>query len=151
MDEEGIDVIDWDNVPGVEGSTRDLSASDWECAFAYADEFSMLDVSDVVAAWADSPEGYGSITMFGFFKLSDGRWACLNAWADTTGWGCQEGGESSVHETIAHAIRFGMTDEIRRVFYFDQPPDFDTAPLLKELDEIDVALAKVEVDEHGPT
>lgn len=142
-------MIDWNQVTGIQTDGFCISHYDWSSAFAYADGFIQQDVEKVIIAWGRSPEGYGSIEMHGLFRLKDNRYACLNAWADTTGWGCQESGDSSLHPTFDHAVRFGMTDEIRRIYGYDQPDDIDPRSIIKELDEIDDALFQVEVEWHG--
>ena len=46
----------------------------------------------LVLAWhADSPEGYASLDFWTVVMLTDGQFAVSEAWADTTGWGCQAG------------------------------------------------------------
>jgi hypothetical protein len=49
------------------------------------------DVEKVLWIISDSPEGYGSVDFSGLFRLTEGRFAMCEAWADTTGWGCQDG------------------------------------------------------------
>lgn len=95
------------------GPADRMSDYDWEEAFGYADGYSNSDVAEVLTAWADSPEGYGSLNMAALFRLADGRYATLTAWADTTGWGCQEGGRSYVTATLQEAVDRGLTEEER--------------------------------------
>lgn len=53
------------------------------------------EIEAVVAAWGESPDGYGSWEG-GFLMLhKDGRFAYVTGWADTSGWGCRDG--ASVH------------------------------------------------------
>ena len=49
------------------------------------------EVEQVLWMTSDSPEGYGSVDFAGLFKLTGDRFAICEAWADTTGWGCQDG------------------------------------------------------------
>lgn len=51
----------------------------------------MDDVKSVHSWFGDSPEGYGSKTLYALMSLHDGRWLFADCWADTTGWGCQDG------------------------------------------------------------
>jgi len=46
-------------------------------------------IGEVVHFWAVSYDGYGDVDFFAVVKLTDGRYAVSEAWADTTGWGCQ--------------------------------------------------------------
>jgi hypothetical protein len=50
-------------------------------------------VEHVLAAWGRSPEGYGSWEGGFLFRLRDGRFAYVSGWADTSGWGCQDGAQ----------------------------------------------------------
>ena len=50
-------------------------------------------VKHVHAAWGYSPEGYGSWSGGFLLELTDGRFAYLTGWCDTTGWGCQDGSQ----------------------------------------------------------
>lgn len=46
-------------------------------------------ITEVLHFWAESPDGYGSVDFFAVVRLTDGQFAVSEAWADTTGWGCQ--------------------------------------------------------------
>ncbi len=46
----------------------------------------------------------------GVFRLADGRFACLRAGCDYTGWGCRSGGSANVAATLEDIIRFGLGD-----------------------------------------
>lgn len=48
-------------------------------------------VKRVIAAWGDSPEGYGSWEGGFLMEMADGRYAYLTGWCDASGWGCQDG------------------------------------------------------------
>lgn len=47
--------------------------------------------AQVLHEWAISPEGYGSLECCGLVRTADGYFWAFDAWADTTGWGCQDG------------------------------------------------------------
>lgn len=51
------------------------------------------DVARVIAAWGDSPEGWGSWEGGFLLALKDGRYAYIKGWCDTSGWGCRDGRE----------------------------------------------------------
>lgn len=44
-------------------------------------------------------------------KLKDGRWFCLSAGCDYTGWDCQSGGSASVAPDYPTLAGYGLTDE----------------------------------------
>ncbi|WUI02066.1 hypothetical protein OHR68_09750 [Spirillospora sp. NBC_00431] len=46
-------------------------------------------IAEVLHLWAESWEGYGDVNFFAVVRLTDGQYAVSEAWADTTGWGCQ--------------------------------------------------------------
>ncbi|WP_242890157.1 hypothetical protein [Actinomadura litoris] len=46
-------------------------------------------ITEVLHFWAESPEGFGSQDFFAVARLTDGQYAVSEAYADTTGWGCQ--------------------------------------------------------------
>lgn len=48
-------------------------------------------VESCEAAWGHSPEGVASWEGGFLLRLKDGRYAYLEGWCDTTGWGCQDG------------------------------------------------------------
>lgn len=47
----------------------------------------------------------------GLFEMDDGKFIAVNAGCDYTGWGCQESGSSSISDSLADAIAFGLTQE----------------------------------------
>lgn len=47
-------------------------------------------------------------------KLKDGRWFCLSAGCDYTGWDCQSGGSATVASDYTTLLAFGITDEQAR-------------------------------------
>lgn len=87
---------------------------------AYSGAFSVLDfsrrVDDItedriarVDLWfGESPEGYGSQDFVALVELTDGAWAACMAWADTTGWGCQDGVEWKVGPDRQLVIEQGL-------------------------------------------
>jgi hypothetical protein len=100
--------------------------TDWKYAFVYAAKpeavlgftgstagFDREDVAEILAL--DEGENDGA-AWIGLFRLSDGRFAFLKAWCDYTGWGCQEGGESTVGASAADVIKLGMDQEDRKRF-----------------------------------
>lgn len=99
-----------------------LNDYDWEEVFKYADGTPVLDSlatkgpftrEDVVliVACVDGENDGDAWVCAG--RLRDGRWFRISASCDYTGWGCQEGGDSSVASSLEELIRFGMSDEER--------------------------------------
>lgn len=78
-----------------------LDSYDWEQVFNYANDYNREDVGEIIASDDGSNDGDDWI---GIFKMNDGKFLVLNAGCDYTGWGCQEGGDCAVHETLEKAI-----------------------------------------------
>jgi hypothetical protein len=75
-----------------------------------------------VDCWfADSPEGYGSLDFTALVELDDGTWAACMAWADTTGWGCQDDVAWKWATTRDDAIRYGLDGAARTKLGLDLP------------------------------
>lgn len=70
-------------------------------------------IAEVTDLWATSPEGYGSVELALIARLADGRWATCVAWADTTGFGCQQQVDWRINDTREAAIALGLDKESR--------------------------------------
>lgn len=120
---------------------KELEGDDWQEAFAYAGEgpdergygvygipcvqpalpdldvplthFSRGDVAEVVQAIEGENDGPSWIC---YGRLRDGRWFCLEAGCDYTGWDCQAGGTATVGVSREQIERFGLTDDARKRF-----------------------------------
>jgi hypothetical protein len=86
------DTCSWRQVfPG----TDDLHSGDYSGTYAVGPggpsvaDVTAERIAEVLHLWAESPEGYGSQDFFAVARLADGQFAVSEAWADTTGWGCQ--------------------------------------------------------------
>lgn len=67
-----------------------------------------------VYGWqASSPEGGGSVNFACVVELTDGTWAACMAWADYTGWGCQDGVEWRVAQDLPSVVSYGLDREGR--------------------------------------
>lgn len=88
---------------------------DWQEVFKYAPSgVERRHVAKVIASEDGENDG---AEWLGVFKLKNGRFMVLRAGCDYTGWGCQEGGSSSLHSTREEAERMGLTaDEFVRLF-----------------------------------
>ena len=104
---------------------RQLDSYDWAEAFGYADArhinpvpgstastaaFGRPDVTLLLGLAAGDREGPNWVCAG---RLRDGRWFCLRAGCDNTGWDCQATGEASVALTAAELLRLGMSTEER--------------------------------------
>jgi hypothetical protein len=89
-----------------------------------ADPICTRDVAEVTNWYVSYHEGgkyiVGSgdvgteLTLFAILRLRDGRWASVSAWNDYTGWGCQDGSNVAIGDTLEQVVRFGLDDEGRR-------------------------------------
>lgn len=114
----------------------DWTASDWRYVFplgteddawvtpSYSGAFSVHDsgqVEDITAdriarvdLWfGESPEGGGSLDFAALVELTDGTWATCLAWADYTGWGCQDDVQWKWAHTREDAISQGLDRRTR--------------------------------------
>lgn len=57
---------------------------------------------------------YCSQRFWALLELTGGRWAGVEAWNDTTGWGCQDGVEWGIAADREAAWLFGLSEEGRR-------------------------------------
>lgn len=82
------DWSDWEQTfPGGSDYSGTFAAGD--LTGARIDDVTAERISEVLAWHAHSPEGYGSVDFWAVVRLTDGQVAVSEAWADTTGWGCQ--------------------------------------------------------------
>lgn len=101
-----------------------IEADDYDIAEALADAgIEKSDVSEVVNVYATSPEGYGSIDIDLVVALKDGRFAYFSAWADTTGWGCQQGSSDIIYAGSLADLIPELTADARRNFGYEETPD----------------------------
>lgn len=80
-------------------------------------------VTEVVRFHGTSPEGWSSVECYAVVRLTDGRWASLSAWADTTGWGCQDGVTWHIGESQEQVERWGLDDDGRKALGIDPPSE----------------------------
>ena len=101
---------------------KELEGYDWEQAFLYASgdpvvgaecaqgSFNREDVAELIGIVEGENDGDNWVCAG---RLNDGRWFCLSAGCDYTGWDCQAGGAASVADDRESLIRFGMSEEER--------------------------------------
>lgn len=124
-----LDTYDWREVFGEPYPYRNGQESPAQTPFREATvipghevdpaPFTRADVHHIAHIEEDSPEGYGSWEGWCVVLLKDGRWACLEGWCDTSGWGCQDNAERTVAPTYEIAVRFGLSDSARKKLGID--------------------------------
>lgn len=75
----------------------EYTSYDFSESVAQAEGFAMQDIQNAVAAWGrngDYAEWDGGFLL----ALKDGRFAYIEGWCDTTGWGCQDGVETTIFD-----------------------------------------------------
>ena len=76
-----------------------MDAFDWQEAMKYA-KFEFGDIKRIIYSkkGINDEENWELIV-----ELKDGKFGWLSAWCDYSGWGCQEGGESTLYDTEEQA------------------------------------------------
>lgn len=119
-----IDTYDWEEVFGEDDAQNKMvleavpPGSDVSIA-----QVTRADVATVAALHEDADVMYGEFDGVGLFQLKDGRWLVARGWADTSGWGWQDGTSAAVAASSADAIRFGLTDGERAHLGLTLPED----------------------------
>lgn len=80
-----------------------------------AEDISAERFAEVEAVHGESTEGGCSVDIVLLVRLTDGSYATCMAWADYTGWGCQDDAVWKVALTRDDAIRFGLDQRGRRL------------------------------------
>jgi hypothetical protein len=57
-----------------------------------------------VEYWFAEYGSYAETDIAAVFALTDGRWASLTSWCDTTGYGCQDGTDWVITDTLQAAV-----------------------------------------------
>ncbi|MYS15063.1 hypothetical protein [Streptomyces sp. SID4982] len=92
-----------------------LDEWDWSAIFEYGEGSVPTpdEIAEITDLWVISPEGYASLDVALICRLRDGRWASCVAWADTSGFGCQQGVDWRINSTREAAISQGLDKESR--------------------------------------
>jgi hypothetical protein len=121
---ERLDLV----TPVFEKNDVQIDAYLWFALFEYSDgpapDPNSIEI--VTDLWATSPEGYGSVDIALLARLNDGRWASCVAWADTTGFGCQQGVDWRINPTREAAISQGLDKESRTHLGLSLPGEENT-------------------------
>lgn len=73
------------------------------------------DIAEVTNIWSLSRQEYADQSMTALMRLKDGRWACVETWSDSSGYGCQDGTEWHIG-AYDDVIRWGLSEEGRQHF-----------------------------------
>lgn len=92
-----------------------LDEWDWSALFEYGEGVAPAPeaIIEITELWMISPEGWASRSIALIGRLTDGQWATCVAWADTSGFGCQQGVDWCVQPTRELAISQGLDKESR--------------------------------------
>lgn len=78
------------------------------------------DVERVDGLWAIAYREYADQTMCAVMKLKDGRYASVETWSDSSGYGCRDGTDWFIGG-YSDVIAWGLSDESRTRLGIDQP------------------------------
>jgi len=81
--------------------------------------FERGDVAKVIH-WREGENDYAS--WLAVLKLTNGKFAYVEAWCDYTGWDCQAGSEVTYADSLAELVP-EMTTEGRMAFGYEPTPD----------------------------
>lgn len=74
-----------------------FTSYDFSESIAQAEGFAMADIDSALAAWGENGD-YAEWSGGFLLRLKDGRFAYVEGWCDTTGWGCQDGVETRLFD-----------------------------------------------------
>ena len=97
-----------------------FTSYDFSESVAQAEGFTMPDIETAIAAWGEDGDYHEWSGGF-LLKLKDGRFAYIEGWCDTTGWGCQDGVETTIYG--AQPDLASLTD--RKVEWAEDPSDLN--------------------------
>lgn len=113
----------WGNVWNADGYNADKPV--WRAATppdkVQVDPIEPEDIEEVTHFWAVAYEEYADQTMQAVMRLKDGRWASVDTWSDSSGYGCQDGTTWHIGATFDDVARWGLTDEARKHLSIEQP------------------------------
>ncbi len=87
------------------------------------DAHALADSLEHIAYHVVSPDGGGSIDIRYVGKTPTGTFIALEAWADYTGWGCQDGADLVERDTLDEVVRDGVTMEAAGLLGIDKKPE----------------------------
>lgn len=78
------------------------------------------DVAEVTHIWSLSRQEWADQAMAALMRLRDGRWASVETWSDSSGYGCRDGTTWHIGSR-EDVIRWGLSDEARRNLGIESP------------------------------
>ncbi|MER7280489.1 hypothetical protein ABT369_39230 [Dactylosporangium sp. NPDC000244] len=107
---------DWSAVlkPGPDDYGSSYTGAHWAPLGGPAPDITADRIARIHGWQASSPEGGGSRNFACVVELTDGTWAACMAWADYTGWGCQDGVEWRVAADLPSIVSYGLDCEGRQ-------------------------------------
>lgn len=72
------------------------------------------DVAEVTHISVEAFQEYADQDIRAVMRLHDGRWACVESWSDSSGYGCQDSTMWHVGGSLQDVVRWGLEDEGRR-------------------------------------
>ncbi len=74
--------------------------------------------------WAEPDDSLGTeLDLAAVLRLTDGRWAAVEAWNDYTGWGCLAAADWYIGESLDDVVSNGLTQEGRAHLGLSLPSD----------------------------
>lgn len=108
---------DWDEVFAIAGEGSGSNAPDIRGALPTGkyntSQFTRKDIEEIYGVEEGENDSYDWIV---YGKLYDGRYFCIEAGCDYTGWDCQSGGVATIGNSKEEIERFGLADSARQRF-----------------------------------
>lgn len=105
-----------------------FTSYDFSESVAQAEGFAWNDIEAAEAAWGEHGD-YAEWTGGFLLRLKDGRYAYIEGWCDTTGWGCQDGVETTIFDERPDLAKLSMG-------YDGKPAERDWAPEPTDLNRL---------------
>lgn len=99
----------------------EFTSYDFSESIAQATGFGLPDIAEAIAAWGkhgDYAEWSGGFLV----RLKDGRIAYVEGWCDTTGWGCQDGVETTFIGAVPDDLNTLIADDYNKPVEWEREP-----------------------------
>jgi hypothetical protein len=90
---------------------------------ATVDQLTPEDIAEIEAVWTQCEVDYADSSIVALMRTKDGRYVTLEAWSDSSGWGCQDATYWKIAPTRDEAIRLGLDNEGRARLGLSLPPE----------------------------
>lgn len=110
--ESGWDESDWEAI--FEGRSN-ARAPEWTHVMlgGIAEPCRPEQIAEIEAVWTACNVDYADSEIVALFRLTDGRYATVTAWSDSSGWGCQDATYWKIAANRDEAIMYGLDNEGR--------------------------------------